>query len=428
MKALADWLSYLEQLHPSSIDMGLERVARVRDELGLQPAFPIITVTGTNGKGSVCAMLEASLLAAGYRVGCYTSPHLQRYNERVRINGVEADDASLCSAFAAIEACRGDTSLTYFEFGTLAAVQQFIHAEVEVAILEVGLGGRLDAVNVFDTDCAVITSIDLDHAAWLGDTREQVAFEKAGIMRAGKPAVCADGNPPGEIAQQAARLGAQLYQYGIDYRYQASDGGWLLQTPAAHLAGLPLPAMRGQYQLSNAAAALMALWCLRDRLPVGVKAMREGLLAVRVAGRFQVLPGRPQKILDVGHNPHAARALAQNLASLPPAGTLRAVFAMLADKDHAAVIAALRPHVDEWYVAGLGGARGLSAADLAAHLHAAGVPAQRVHVSEGVADAYHLACSAAQEDDKILVFGSFHTVADVLACLPVAKNEVEAVQ
>lgn len=398
--------------------MGLERVARVRDALGQDPAFPIITVTGTNGKGSVCAYLEATLIAAGYRVGCYTSPHLLRYNERVRVNGVEADDAALCDAFAQIEAMRGTTSLTYFEFGTLAAMQLFLQQGVDVAVLEVGLGGRLDAVNVYDCDCAVISSIDLDHAAWLGDTREQVAYEKAGIMRGGRPAVIAETNIPETLFAVAQQNGARLLLSGKDYTYSGSDSGWTVKAGGDVLAGLPLPAMRGSYQLSNAAAALVALWCLRARLPVDIKAMRKGLLNAKVAGRFQVLPGRPMHILDVGHNPHAVRALAGNLALLPPGGTRFAVFAMLNDKDHIAVIRAVMPQIDQWYVAGLDGERGMSGAALADKLLEAGVAAEQVHVYADVRQAYQAVSSIAAENDKITTFGSFHTVAEVLACAP----------
>ncbi len=418
LKSLADWLSYLERLHPSSIDMGLERVARVRDALGQHPAFPIITVTGTNGKGSVCAFLEAALIAAGYRVGCYTSPHLLRYNERVRVNGREADDVLLCQAFTAIEAARGETSLTYFEFGTLAAMQVFLQHSVDVAVLEVGLGGRLDAVNVYDCACAVITSIDLDHAAYLGNTREQVAFEKAGIMRAGRPAVVGETDVPATLFAVAQQTGAYLLLSGRDYSWARSDNGWRLKTPDGVLAGLPLPAMRGHYQVANAAAAIMALWSVRDRQPVDILSLRKGLLEAQVPGRFQVLPGRPVRILDVGHNPHAVRALAANLAQLPPGGTHYAVFAMLNDKDHLAVIRAIMPYIDQWHVAGLAGERGMSGQRLAEKLLQAGVGAQAVHVHADVRQAYQAVSSMAAENDKITTFGSFHTVAEVLACEP----------
>ena len=412
-RTLAQWLAYLEQLHPQAIAMGLDRVSRVAQALGLAAQFTVITVGGTNGKGSCCAMLEAMLLHAGYHVGCYTSPHLLRYNERVRIGGREIEDEILCRAFERIEAARGDTSLTYFEFGTLAAVMAFGEAGVDVAILEVGLGGRLDAVNVFDADCALVASVDLDHQDYLGDTREAIGLEKAGIFRAGRPAVCADAEPPTTLVAHAREIGADLMVIDCDFGYVADPQQWRYWGPGGKRHGLPYPALRGAFQLGNAAACLTALDCLRGRLPVTAQDVRGGLLQAEVAGRFQVLPGRPQVILDVAHNPHAARALTANLASMPTGGRTLAVCAMFKDKDIAGVVAATRPYITDWLVADAEGTRGASAAQLAAVLAHAGASAPVAQYSN-VAAAWHAACNLAADNDKIIVFGSFLTVAAVM--------------
>jgi len=413
---LDEWLAYLERLHPQAIAMGLERVLRVRQALALNPGHPIITVGGTNGKGSCCAMLEAVLLHAGYRVGCYTSPHLLRYNERVRIGGREANDAALCRAFARVESARlavQDTLLTYFEFGTLAAMLAFAEADVDVAILEVGLGGRLDAVNVFDADCALVASIDFDHQGYLGDTRAAIGFEKAGIFRAGRPAICADADPPATLSAHAAAIGAGLMLINRDFGYGAGQTQWRYWGPGGERHGLPYPALRGAYQLSNAAACITALDCLRERLPVTAQDVRSGLLLADLAARFQVLPGRPTVILDVAHNPHAARALAANLASMPRSANTLAVFGMLGDKDVAGVVDAVKSRVTQWFVGSAGGPRAAGTAQLAAALAGAGV-AVPVTRCEDVAAAWHAACKTAAEDDKIIVFGSFLTVAAVM--------------
>jgi len=410
---LAQWLEYLERLHPQAIAMGLDRVSGVARALGISPAFKIITVGGTNGKGSCCAMLEAILLHAGYRVGCYTSPHLLRYNERVRIGGSEVVDDDLCRAFARIEAARGGTTLTYFEFGTLAAMLCFTNAGVDVAILEVGLGGRLDAVNIFDADCALVASVDLDHQDYLGDTREAIGFEKAGIFRGARPAICAEADPPASMVAHAREIGADLMVIDRDFGYVAEAQQWRYWGPAGRRHGLPYPALRGVFQLSNAAACLTALDSLRGSLPVTAQDLRGGLLQAEVAGRFQVLPGRPLVILDVAHNPHAARALAANLASMPAGGRTLAVFSMLKDKDINGVVAAVKAHVAHWFLASAGGARGASAAFLAAALARAGVTAPADEFPDVVA-AWHAACESAADNDKIIVFGSFLTVAAVM--------------
>jgi len=411
---LADWLTYLESLHPKTIALGLERVAQVKQRLNLQPDFPLIVVGGTNGKGSVCAMLESMLHAAGYRVGCYTSPHLLHYNERVRIGKQQASDAELCASFEKIEQVRGDTALTYFEFGTLAAMQCFIEHKVEVAILEVGLGGRLDAVNVFDNDCAVVASVDIDHTDYLGDTREQIAFEKAGIFRSGKVAICADADVPQAIHAQAQQVGAELWCIGSEFGFTPHQGQWDYRSKLGSRNALPYPALRGAFQLHNASAALAALDALKGRLPVSMDAVRRGLVEVQLAGRFQVVPGRPQLILDVAHNPHAARSLAQNLASLPPCPHTWAVFAMLKDKDMAGVAAALDPHIDTWLVAGIAAPRGAIAEELAQVLQNTGVRGD-IKTFHNVGEALRYAYNAAGENDRIAAFGSFYTVAEVMA-------------
>ncbi len=396
--------------------MGLERVLGVRRALALDPGYPIITVGGTNGKGSCCAMLEAVLLHAGYRVGCYTSPHLLRYNERVRIAGREASDAVLCSAFARVDSARnaaGDTLLTYFEFGTLAAMLTFAEADIEVAILEVGLGGRLDAVNAFDPDCALVASIDFDHQGYLGDTRAAIAFEKAGIFRAGRPAICADADPPATLSAHAAAIGAGLMLINRDFGYVADQTQWRYWGPGGERHGLPYPALRGSYQLANAAACITALNCLRERLPVTAQDVRSGLLLADLAGRFQVLPGRPTVILDVAHNPHAARALAANLASMPRSTHTLVVFGMLEDKDIEGVVEAVKGSVTQWFVASTGGPRAASVARLVTALRGAGVTAPVTQCVD-IAAAWNAACNTAAEDDKIIVFGSFLTVAAVM--------------
>ncbi len=412
-RTLEQWLEYLERLHPQAIAMGLERVSQVKDALTLAPAFPLIAVGGTNGKGSCCAMLEAILQNAGYRVGCYTSPHLLRYNERVRIGGQEVDDATLCRAFARIEAARGEILLTYFEFGTLAAMLAFANAAIDIALLEVGLGGRLDAVNAFDADCAIVASVDLDHQNFLGSTRESVGFEKAGIFRAGRPAICADADPPAALLAHARGIGADLLLIDRDFGFNAEQAQWRYWGPGGKRHGLPRPALRGACQLANAAACITAVDSLRERLPVTAQDIRSGVLQAAIAGRFQVLPGRPQVILDVAHNPHAARALAANLASVPQSPRTIAVFSMLDDKDIAGVIRAVKDRITHWLIAPAEGSRGARVARLAQELARAGVSVPVTEFAD-VAGAWRAACQMAAETDKILVFGSFLTVAAVM--------------
>lgn len=407
---LAAWLARLEARHPTAIELGLARAGQVWLRLDARPDYPVITVAGTNGKGSVCAYLEAVLVEAGYRVGRYTSPHLAHFNERIRVDGREAADADIVAALEAVEAVRGGVPLTYFEHTTLAALWLFRHQCVEAAVLEVGLGGRLDAVNLVDADCAVVTPVDLDHMDYLGPDREAIGFEKAGIMRPGRPAICADRAPPASLVRHAGAIGAGLQRLGADFRPEIGAADWCCRVGGRVYAALPPPAMPGRHQYDNAAAAIAAIDALRARLPVSVAAMRAGLARARLPGRFQVIGTAPLRALDVAHNPHAARALAAGLAGLP--GRHLAVFAMLADKDVAGVVEPLAGLIDHWYLAGLTGPRGRPATDLAPQLAMRGLP-HSVHAD--VAAAWRMACQAAGPADTIIAFGSFHTVAEVMA-------------
>jgi len=412
---LADWLTYLSTLHPKAIALGLDRVREVYSRLAISPRGPVIEVAGTNGKGSTCAFIERMLAAGGYRVGLYTSPHLTRYNERVRITGSDADDAALCEAFAAVEAVRDGVALTYFEFGTLAALWLFAREPLDAWVLEVGLGGRLDAVNIVDADVAVVTSIDVDHVDYLGSTREAIGAEKAGIFRRQHPAICGDRDPPRSLLERASTLDAKLLRIGIDYDFSASAGQWSYRGPGGARHGLPYPALRGAYQLANAASALTAVDALRDRLPLSMGAVREALVGIELPGRFQVLHGRPVRVLDVAHNAQAAAALADTLASMGFHAQTIAVFGIMADKDIDAVIAAMRPRVDRWMVTTLPPPRGADATMLRARLVSAGIDASSIETFDDPSDAYRAACEASREADRIVVFGSFQTVAAALS-------------
>ena len=406
---LAGWLAWLESRNATQITLGLERVAAVWGRLGLTLTLPVITVAGTNGKGSTCAFLEAMLRAGGYRVGLYTSPHLIRYNERIRIDGDAVSDADLCAAFAAVESVREDIPLSYFEQGTLAALWLFARAGLDAMVLEVGLGGRLDAVNILDADCAVITPVDLDHQTWLGQDREQIGREKAGITRPGRPLVCSDPQPPATVRATAAMPTLFL---GQQFRVEPEDDGrWACRIGETIFPALPRPSLLGAHQYHNAAAALTALWQLRARLPLPVVALRAGMVQAQVAGRFQVVGQAPLRILDVAHNPHAARTLATQLADLPPTGKRIAVCALLGDKDLAGVVAALRSSFDVWHIAPLNGERAGPVSALAETLVAAGCTSLN-HIS--VTEAWRTACREAGPADTIAAFGSFHTIAEVL--------------
>ncbi len=419
--SLAGWLAYLEQLHPKSIALGLERVGQVWSRLGLAPDFPIITVAGTNGKGSTCALLERIYIEAGYRVACYSSPHLLRYSERVRIQAGEASDDQLCRAFAAIELARQNTPLTYFEFGTLAAMWHFMQSDIDVAILEVGMGGRLDAVNIFDPVCTIVTSIDLDHQEYLGDNRESIGREKAGIYRKGVPAICGDPFPPSTIRSSAEKIGADYLQLGVDFDFEPAEGCWNFITGSRRIDGLPQPALSGSFQMYNACCVMQALCLLQSRFPVSTAAMHTGLRHVALQGRFQVFSVSPDVILDVAHNPHAARGLAENLRRRAHAGRTLAVFAMLADKDIAGVVRAIAAEVDAWFVADIHQPRGASAVMLAGSVREVAAECS-VQCFSDVTTAFRQACLSAGENDRIAVFGSFYTVADVLRELPATSS------
>lgn len=409
---LADWLAHLESLHPKTIALGLDRVDQVKDRLKLDPTFKIITVGGTNGKGSTCAILESILNIAGYRTGLYTSPHLLRYNERVRLNRDAASDADLCEAFGAVETVRGDVSLTYFEFGTLAAMWRFIRARIDVAILEVGLGGRLDAVNAFDSDCAIVTNIGFDHTEFLGKTLEAIGTEKAGIYRSHKPAVYGDEAVPGSVRDHAISIGAEFLTLGEAFTFSRQDTQWQFHGRRGNHHGLPYPALRGGYQLNNASAALAALDELRPVLPVALQDIKRGLLELELPGRFQVLPGRPAVILDVAHNPPAVKVLAQQLGHMGRFRNTHAVFGMLKDKDIGGVVSIMAALIDVWHLGSIDAARGASAEELLTYFGGSG--AGNVHCYPSVKAAFEAACLKAEQDDRILVFGSFYTVAEAL--------------
>ena len=413
---LDEWLSHLETAHPVGIDMGLSRITRVKESLGLQFPCPVITVGGTNGKGSTCAFLESILLAAGYKVACHTSPHLLRFNERARINGADVGDADLLNAFERVEQARcrlsNPPTLTYFEFTTLAIMDLFANAAVDAVILEVGMGGRLDAVNIVDADCAIVTSIDLDHMAYLGNTREAIAFEKAGIFRPKAIAICGDPMPPASLINHAKEIGADLWLMGKDYSFTGDQQQWGWSGRGKRFSGLGYPALRGANQLLNASAVIAALIALHDRLPVSAQDIRNGLVLVELPGRFQVLPGRPTVVLDVAHNPHAAATLAQSIEVMAYHPYTYAVFGAMADKDIEGVLKPMLDIVDYWYCTDLPTPRAASAHDLVKRLQALNKEAL-VFPNPGAA--YQAALDKAGEGDRITVFGSFYTVAGVMA-------------
>jgi dihydrofolate synthase/folylpolyglutamate synthase len=418
---LPAWLALIESRHAEThIDMGLDRVRAVKERMQLQFSCPVIMVAGTNGKGSTCAMLESVLLHAGYRVGLYIKPHFLDFNERARINGEMASDAVLVEAFAFVEEARGDIDLTYFEFTTLAIMHLISKAGVDVAILEVGLGGRLDAVNVIDADVSIVTSIDIDHSAYLGETREEIGFEKAGIFRAGKPAICSDPLAPQSLIQHAADIGADLWLIGRDFNFQGDQQQWSYGGRTQRRNSLAYPALRGANQLLNASAALAALEALRMQLPCGAQEVRSGLALVELPGRFQVLAGRPTTVLDVAHNPHASATLAQNLGNMGFHRYTYAVFGIMEDKDIEGVLKPMAGIVDHWCVADLPSPRAAQPAALAeqiAALRPAGAKESDFSVTTFAdpAAAFANAVSRAEENDRIVVFGSFYTVAGVMA-------------
>ena len=419
LKTLEDWLAHCERLHPKSIDMGLERVRAVAQRMGLTFHCPIITVAGTNGKGSTCAMLEAILMESGYRTGVYTSPHLVHFEERCRVRGDIVNASTLIACFARVEAARGqngpEISLTYFEFTTLAILQLLADAALDVVILEVGLGGRLDAVNILDTDCAVITSIDLDHTELLGFDRETIGREKAGIMRSGKPVVVSDPVPPQSVIDHAAEVGADLWRFGKDFNFSGDKQQWSWAGRGRRYAGMAYPALRGANQLVNASGALAALTALRDQLPVTAQAVRNGLSLVELPGRFQIIPGQPMLVMDVAHNPHSVAALAENLDAMGFYPCTHAVFGAMADKDLAPMLARVQPLIDKWYFTDLPTPRASTGADLKAKWQSiSSRPDVTASIHATPEEALQSAIKAANPTDRIVVFGSFYTVGGIL--------------
>jgi len=415
--SLAAWLARCERLHPKEIDMTLERTRRVRERLDLYFTAPMIAVAGTNGKGSTCAMLEAIALQAGYRVGLYSKPHLVHFEERCRVNGEMVSEAALLPHFEAVEQARGEIGLTYFEFTTLAIARLLASIELDLVILEVGMGGRLDAVNAFDADCAIITSIDIDHAEYLGHDRETIAIEKAGIMRAGRPVIVSDPMPPQSLSDEAARVGADLSRFGRDFNYSGDKQQWRWSGRTRRFNALAYPALRGANQLLNASGVLAAFEALRTRLPITAQAVRQGFATVELPGRFQIVAGQPTLVLDVAHNPHAVAALAQNLDQMGFFPRTHAVFGAMADKDLTAMLSRMVPIVDHWHFTDLPVARAARAADLAAlrdGLAVKGPGPVTVACHDDPMQALRAALAVADPADRIVVFGSFRAVGGVL--------------
>lgn len=416
-QTLPDWLAHCAGMHPTEIDLSLERVVEVRSRLGLDFSAPVIAVAGTNGKGSTCAMLESIALQAGYRVGLYAKPHLVHFEERCRVDGRMVDAAQLLPHFEAVEAARGEITLSIFEFTTLAIARLLAHEPLDLVILEVGLGGRFDAVNAFDADCAVITSIALDHTEFLGPDRESIGREKAGIMRAGKPAIVSDPMAPRSVVDEAARIGADLRLLGRDFSIGGDRQQWNWAGRERRYNGLAYPALRGANQLLNAAGVLAAFEALRELLPITAQAVRTGFALVELPGRFQIVAGQPTLVLDVAHNPHSVAALAENLDQMGFYPRTHAVFGAMRDKDVAAILTRMAPLVDEWHFSDLPIARAARAEELA-QLHASlgckGPGPVGVHCHESPAQALAACVAAADPADRIVVFGSFYTVGGVL--------------
>jgi dihydrofolate synthase/folylpolyglutamate synthase len=414
---LAEWLARFEQAHPKEIDLTLDRVLQVKQRLGLAFKVPVITVAGTNGKGSTCAMLEAIALQAGYRVGLYSKPHLVHFEERCRIGGQSVAGTDLLPHFEAVEQARGSVSLTYFEVTTLAIARLLSQAELDVVILEVGLGGRLDAVNAIDTDCAIITSIDIDHTEYLGPDRESIGREKAGILRAGRPAIVSDPQPPAGVIAAAEALGVDLWRFGRDFNYSGDRQQWSWAGRQRRYNGLAYPALRGANQLLNASGVLAAFEALRERLPITAQAVRTGLALVELPGRFQIIAGQPTLVLDVAHNPHAIATLVHNLDQMGFHPRTHAVFGAMRDKDLAAILTRIAPRVDHWHFTDLPAARAATAVELS-RLHASlgvqGPGPVSVSCHADPRQALLAALGEADPADRILVFGSFFTVGGVL--------------
>ena len=414
---LAEWLAHCERVHPTEIEMTLERVRRVKDRLDIRFEAPVVVVAGTNGKGSTCAMMESIALHAGYRVGLYSKPHLVHFEERCRVGGRMVDGADLLPHFAAVETARGDVSLTYVEFTVLAIARLLAGLPLDLVILEVGMGGRLDAVNAFDNDCAVITSIDVDHVEYLGPDREAIGREKAGVMRAGRPVIVSDPMPPQSVLDEAARIGADLWRFGRDFNYSGDKLQWNWAGRMQRFNALGYPALRGANQLLNASGVLAAFEALRERVPITAQAVRTGFALVELPGRFQIVPGQPTLILDVAHNPHAVATLARNLDQMGFFPRTHAVFGAMRDKDLPAILALLAPVVDHWHFTDLPGPRAARAADIAEmrnRLEVKGPGPVAVSCHADPASALASAIETADPADRIVVFGSFYTVGGVL--------------
>lgn len=418
-ETLDAWLHHIEGLHAQTIDLGLDRMETMLKRLNIRFNCPVFTVGGTNGKGSTCAFIESALLAGGYTVGVHTSPHLIRFNERVRINGEDAGDEDLIRQFEKVEAARGEMTLSYFEYTLLGILLLFAEKNLDAVVLEIGLGGRLDAVNAVEPSVSVITSIGIDHTAYLGKTRESIGWEKAHIYRPGKPAVCADANPPITVEQYSEKIGAQLLVIGRNFKFEHRQGclTWNFSGSKGELNNLPLPTMPGEHQLNNASGAFEALQCLQRKLPLKREAFETALLKTRITGRFSKVRNAPEVYLDVGHNPHAAKELAKTLGDLPKVPRQSAVFGMLSDKDRAQVCRIMACSFDKWYVSDLEGPRGGTAEDLSKLLGEAGVAAEKVQSFKSVEEALARALEDARETDRIVTFGSFLTVASAVKFL-----------
>jgi len=410
---LTDWLGYIESIHPSTIDLTLERIKIVIERLNLDISFPILTVGGTNGKGSTCSILESIYREAGYKVACYTSPHFLNFNERIKIQTLAVSDEVICEAFSRIESAREDVTLTYFEYGTIAAMIIFSEAHVDVAILEVGLGGRLDAVNVFDADCAIVTTVDLDHMDYLGHTREAIGFEKAGIYRTEKTSICGDFDPPQSLIKHAELIHADLKIIGKDFGYEAHHDSFDFLIDSTFVMNLPLPKLQGDFQLANATNALMAVKAMEDKLPLTEISIQKGITLTLLPGRFQEVKKMPSLILDVAHNPQAARSLSHNLKTHVVPGKTIAVFSILKDKDIFGVINVLNLDIDDWFIAEIQNERAASIENISNTIQKIN-PSAHIEAFKNIQEAYQFASKEVTRNDRIIVFGSFFTVADIM--------------
>ena len=410
---LNDWIGYIESIHPSTIDLTLERIKIVIERLNLDISFPILTIGGTNGKGSTCSILESIYKEAGYKVACYTSPHFLHFNERIKIQAVAVSDELICEAFSRIESAREGVTLTYFEYGTIAAMIIFSEAHVDVAILEVGLGGRLDAVNVFDADCAIVTTVDLDHMDYLGHTREAIGFEKAGIYRTEKTAIFGDFDPPQSLIKHAEVIHADLKIIGKDFGYEVHHDSFDFLIDSSFVMNLPLPKLQGDFQLANATNALMALKAMEDKLPLTEISIQKGITLTLLPGRFQEVKTMPSLIFDVAHNPQAARSLSHNLKTHVVLGKTIAVFSILKDKDIFGVIQVLNLDIDAWFIAEIQNERAASIENISNAIQKIN-PSAHIEAFKNIQEAYQFASKEVTRNDRIIVFGSFFTVADIM--------------